>query len=165
MKRNGVGMISFSAARLEKETIELTGEEPAEFLELDHDEMFQVVSPVKYRLNVERASGGALVRGSCGTVVAGKCGRCLAAVEQPVEARDIAFFVEIPDGMEICDISEDIREELLLELPMNLLCDPDCRGLCPVCGTDLNHGSCSCRRTAEEKTGSVWDALDDLKLK
>ena len=105
-------MIRFSVARLEKEPIELVGSEPAEFLEIEPSSLLTVAAPVSYDLLVKSVSGGALVRGSCGTVVAGKCGRCLAAVEQPVEARDIAFFVEIPDGMEICDISEDIREEL-----------------------------------------------------
>ena len=98
---------------------------------------------------------------ACRTI-SGLCGRCLAPVEQPIEAEAIALFVEIPAGVEVCDISEDIREELLLELPMNLLCDPECKGLCPKCGADLNRGDCGCRRNSGG--GGVWDALDGIKL-
>ena len=155
-------MITFSVSRLEKETIHLAGTEPAEFLELGDDEIFGAAAPVEDELSVERAAGGALVRGRCGTVISGTCGRCLAPVEQPVEAGDIALFVEIPAGVEVCDISGEIREELLLELPMNLLCDPDCRGLCPECGADLNRGDCGCRRNSG--AGGVWDALDGIDL-
>ena len=155
-------MITFSVSRLEKETIGLAGTEPGEFLELGENELFHAAAPVEYDLEVERAAGGALVRGRCGTVISGLCGRCLAPVEQPIEADKIALFVEIPAGVEVCDISEDIREELLLELPMNLLCDPDCKGLCPKCGADLNQGDCGCRRSPGGS--DVWGALDGIKL-
>lgn len=42
------------------------------------------------------------------------------------------------------DVDELVRSYLLLELPMKMLCKEDCRGLCPVCGANLNEGSCKC---------------------
>ena len=60
------------------------------------------------------------------------------------------------------DITDDVREEALLLLPMNLLCSPDCRGLCPQCGANLNRETCSC--TAEPDQDSPWSALDQLQL-
>lgn len=42
------------------------------------------------------------------------------------------------------DISELIKEQLLLSLPMQPLCFPDCKGLCPRCGKALNEGPCTC---------------------
>jgi len=39
-----------------------------------------------------------------------------------------------------------MREQCYLSLPMKPLCRPDCRGLCPQCGTNLNRGACACRR-------------------
>jgi len=42
------------------------------------------------------------------------------------------------------DLTERVREALLLALPIKPLCGPECAGLCPVCGQDLNVGRCSC---------------------
>lgn len=42
------------------------------------------------------------------------------------------------------DLSEPLRENVLLELPMKPLCNEDCEGLCPTCGTNLNEGPCTC---------------------
>ena len=156
-------MIAFSVSRLEKEPIRLEGSEPAEFLILAGSEPFVIASPMDYALDVERVSGGALVSGRCGVTISGECGRCLAPVSRRIETDDFKCFVETPRGMEVCDISEDIRTEMTLALPMNLFCRDDCRGLCPVCGADLNKTRCSCK-SGGERSASVWSALDDLKL-
>ena len=50
------------------------------------------------------------------------------------------------DGNELL-IDRMVADELLLVLPPKVLCKDDCRGLCPVCGMDLNHGSCDCDRS------------------
>lgn len=42
------------------------------------------------------------------------------------------------------DLDELIRADILLELPIKYLCREDCKGLCPSCGENLNHGSCDC---------------------
>lgn len=154
-------MIKFSVSRLDKETIELTGTEPPEFLELTEND-YEITSNVSYDLKVEKVSGGVLVTGSCEVNIAGICGRCLVPVEATVFNDEISLFYETYEssGDEI-DISEDIRCELLLEFPMNLLCDDDCPGLCPECGVDLNKEQCKCKGPS----GSLaWSALDDLKL-
>lgn len=44
------------------------------------------------------------------------------------------------------DMTELIKEQILLSLPMQPLCSSECKGLCPVCGTDLNEGHCTCER-------------------
>ena len=156
-------MISFSLSRLEKENIRLEGVEPPEFIVLADGDCFTVTSEVSYALDISKVSGGALVSGSAAVTVAGECGRCLAPVSREVATGDFRFFVETPPGVEICDISDDVRTEITLALPMNLLCRDDCRGLCPECGADLNKGKCSCKPKAARGSG-VWDALDDLKL-
>ena len=50
---------------------------------------------------------------------------------------------------------------MLLALPDYVLCDPACKGLCPVCGADLNDGECGCERTVPDPRLA---ALKDLKL-
>lgn len=154
-------MIRFSVARLEKEPIELVGSEPAEFLEIEPSSLLTVAAPVSYDLLVKSVSGGALVEGKVSTRLSGACGRCLEPVEEEVCADKLCLFLEIGDEEEM-DISEDIRSEMLLALPMTLLCSEDCRGLCPVCGVNRNRTDCGCE--PPESGPSCWDALDDLKL-
>ncbi|MDP4200663.1 MAG: DUF177 domain-containing protein [Bacteroidota bacterium] len=49
------------------------------------------------------------------------------------------------------DITEDVRDALALAIPMKHLCRPDCKGLCPVCGKDLNKGPCGHLEQSEEE--------------
>ena len=155
-------MIKFSVARLDKEPIELQGTEPAGFLGLAPDDVYAASSGVDYDLRVTRVSGGALVSGSCRALISGECGRCLDRVEREISAEKIEFFVDLTQAPEEVDISEDIRSELLLQLPMILLCREDCRGLCPACGKNLNRGECGC---AVSPGGALaWGELDGLEL-
>jgi uncharacterized protein len=57
------------------------------------------------------------------------------------------------------DLRPLVRDALLLELPLAPLCRPDCRGLCPRCGADLNQDPCSCER---ETVDPRWAALGAL---
>ncbi|MFH1756381.1 MAG: DUF177 domain-containing protein [Candidatus Latescibacterota bacterium] len=52
-----------------------------------------------------------------------------------------------------------IYENLIINIPIRILCDEGCKGLCPDCGADLNSNPCSCIRTTESR----WDALKSLK--
>jgi uncharacterized protein len=64
------------------------------------------------------------------------------------------------DGRTI-DLDPILREQVLLALPMNLVCKETCRGLCPVCGEDLNEKRCECER---EVVDARWMALKNIKL-
>lgn len=57
------------------------------------------------------------------------------------------------------DLKPLVRDALLLELPLAPLCRPDCRGLCPTCGANLNLNPCSCEQAAVDPR---WAALDAL---
>jgi len=62
------------------------------------------------------------------------------------------------EGIELDDL---VREELLLALPVNLLCREDCKGLCPVCGIDRNQSDCRCESDAVD---SRWQKLKELQM-
>jgi len=64
------------------------------------------------------------------------------------------------DGKTI-ELDPILREQILLALPMNLVCTESCRGLCPVCGNNLNEKQCECHREAMD---SRWMALRNIKL-
>ena len=99
-----------------------------------------------------------------------ECRRCLAAVELPVsESRGLIFTADdetpegegcyaIPPRATMVDLTGALREELLLAVPLFVECRPECRGLCPRCGANLNDGPCSCTTPADPR----WDALRSL---
>lgn len=70
------------------------------------------------------------------------CNRCLAKF-QDVFKKSFNVNYEAKPG-EVLDIDEDIRQEMILDYPMKLLCKADCKGLCPNCGQNLNVDKCDC---------------------
>lgn len=105
-------------------------------------------------------------RGHLRTRVRGVCRRCLAPVDVPVGAPiDRLFtedaFTDDPSAWVIevsaaeLDLTETIREELILSVPAYVLCREDCRGLCPGCGEDLNVGVCVCRPSVDPRWGPL----------
>jgi uncharacterized protein len=59
------------------------------------------------------------------------------------------------------DLTPMVREEVLLALPDGPLCRPDCPGLCPVCGADLQDAPCGCETSARDERWAVLDQLRD----
>lgn len=63
----------------------------------------------------------------------------------------------VVDNMRL-DVEQLVSEDIYLSLPARFLCKEDCKGLCCMCGKDLNEGPCSCKKI----TDSRWDALKSL---
>ncbi|MGI9101137.1 MAG: YceD family protein [Terriglobales bacterium] len=63
------------------------------------------------------------------------------------------------EGIELTDV---LREQILLAVPLKVVCREQCRGLCPQCGKNLNQGECKCAAPAGD---SRWEALKELKDK
>ena len=94
------------------------------------------------------------VRAAVEARVTSRCALCLEPVETPISVEVDEVFAETPDSdhpdwyaFEGCmlDPFPMAREALILELPIRFLCGEGCRGLCPVCGGNLNTSSCSCQ--------------------
>jgi uncharacterized protein len=102
--------------------------------------------------------------GHLSTVLATTCGRCLEEAQLPIKAGfsytllpatgtgkdevelqtedlEIVYY----DG-EIIDLAPLIAEQVILQIPIKVLCRESCRGLCPQCGTNLNMGGCDCSK-------------------
>ena len=79
-------------------------------------------------------------------VEAERCFTCSLCLEEfnNVFEKDITLHYDIK-GLESVTIDPDIRDEILLEHPIRILCKPDCRGLCAFCGANLNEGTCDCK--------------------
>jgi len=122
---------------------------------------------------------GAYFEGSADAHVAGQCARCLVPIDTPVHAdfaeqyyatvavEHGAGLVEPPlDAKTIgsdfkVDLVPLLREELILVTPVRALCRPDCAGLCPVCGIDLNERPHAHDDAVDER----WTALQELRDK
>jgi uncharacterized protein len=120
-------------------------------------------------LTITRASTGTVFELRFHVRLHGPCFRCLedAVLDLPISARE--YQATSPDSDELrtpyleddnLDLSAWARDALALELPDKILCKPECAGLCPVCGKDLNvephdHG--------EPEPDSRWSALAELR--
>lgn len=58
------------------------------------------------------------------------------------------------------DITQDVRDALGIAIPMRLLCQEACKGICPTCGKNLNEGPCGCEAPEIE---TPWSALKSLQ--
>lgn len=120
-------------------------------------------SPVRAGLSLDKAGEQVTVRGKVRTAARLECVRCLKTFDLAVETDLVVHadragrsrhvveeddlerddYMKFHDGRTL-DVSEEVREALLLEIPMAPRCREDCRGLCPRCGADLNEGPCGC---------------------
>ena len=150
-----------SVIQLDNAGLDLEGEIPYAFLELDGIGLFKCRENIHYKLHASLVNSGILVTGRAGTHIKAKCGRCLKSFEQVLENTEVCHFYEHVDVSEI-DITEDLREDVLINMPQNLLCKEDCNGLCPLCGSDLNKKKCNCVREITQE--NIWGELDKLDL-
>ena len=86
------------------------------------------------------------------------CAKCLEEMQMPIEAKIDAEFTRQPDPDDpdlysfeasTLELTDAVRDALLLELPLRFVCSEDCLGLCPQCGVNLNKGSCTCQEGGE----------------
>ena len=139
-----------------------TGEEPAAILGLDQETQFQVIGDVRYALSAQRFAADLLVRGILEVDVRGRCARCGERCAQTIRDEDFARSYPLSAANELIDLTSDIREAILLALPMSFVCSAGCRGLCVQCGANLNKAPCAC---AKHRQTIPWGMLDQLKLK
>lgn len=132
-------------------------------------------------LNIKPAGGGTIhISGRVQSRPMLECSRCLKSFPYKIDSElgiDLApvsslsrspehelnggeLDVEFYQGDEIEPLSI-IKEQLLISIPMVPVHSPDCRGLCPVCGKDLNAADCGCRKDGQERLGP-FSALKDL---
>ncbi len=84
---------------------------------------------------------------------------CYAYDENPVPNAEDDEIRLIHQGTPYLDLTEDIRQSIMLAVPMKLVCSDDCKGLCPQCGCNLNTTTCAC---TTEHHDSRWDELRKL---
>jgi uncharacterized protein len=140
-------------------------------LELGGQRYLPVPQEVPAELTITRAASGTVFELRFRVRLHGPCYRCLedAVLELPISARE--YQATNPESEEMrtpyleddrLDLSAWARDALALELPDKILCTPDCAGLCPVCGKNLNDEP---HEHGESEPDSRWSALAELKNK
>jgi uncharacterized protein len=132
---------------------------------------------LRLRGRLARSGDEYLLTGHLRGTLETSCGRCLEGARVPVDASLVVTFVpadeddeelaDDPDfvgfaGNEI-DLSDELRDEILLAMPLKPLCKDDCQGLCPVCGGNRNVAPCTCE-TEQRQVASQFAALGKLKI-
>lgn len=151
-------MIKINVAEIQKK---LVGEKSLRF-ELDAQELeitpeeLNLCSSVKLEGTMSNVGDVLLLKAVLTAEVQRMCGRCLKEFSAETRAEVLEkFYPQDTDNLErdafvydsdVIDITEPLRESLLLAEPIQALCKEDCRGLCPICGADLNDGDCGCDR-------------------
>lgn len=139
-------------------------------------------APVLVDVTAAREFDHVRVSGRVGTKIELTCSRCLATYEAPLDSSFTIYFRKATSHDEVeeeeteleeqdlisatysgdeIDLTHEIEEQVVMEIPLKPLCNEECKGLCPVCGTDLNQGACSCPR---ERTSLKFSALKDFKV-
>jgi uncharacterized protein len=176
-------------ARIDLRSIPETGKRLT--FQLDSDSLFtgdeeeegvSLIPPLAAQLEIHKAGGRKyIVEGHLEGMLQVRCDRCLENFQRNIDINFRSFFalpseetseselelededldVEFRVGEEI-EVSDVIREQVLLDLPMKRICREECKGLCKKCGGDLNKGPCGC----EVETGHpAFQKLEALKTK
>ena len=135
-------------------------------------------SMVQGEVSLIRTNRGILAKGALHTAVKVTCSRCLSLFDCPLAINieeehfpitDVGIGTAVPlpeepsgftiDEHHILDLTEAIRQNALLVIPMKPLCHEDCAGLCPECGHNLNQGPCGC---LSQRMALRWAELSKL---
>jgi uncharacterized protein len=149
--------------KLPPEGARFAGEEPPEILDLEGEKGIRADAPVSYDLAVETVSGELIARGQVATRIGFLCSRCGESFAQEIRDPEFQCVREYADKHASVDLTQDIREAIILRFPPYPVCSATCRGLCARCGTNLNKkNACHCARPV---TDQRWGALDGLEIK
>lgn len=143
---------------------------------------FALPEGIEYDLVLTNAGEGILVTGMLRAHVVGTCDRCLEPAHMDISAEvDEYYLFEEPEQQVIddddeldyglvapdntIDLAEALLPSLLMETPFVVLCREDCKGLCPVCGENLNEHDCGhakliAKRRASSNPFAVLATLD-----
>jgi uncharacterized protein len=134
-----------------------------------HSSEIKQVAPLEVTATAELLEGQIRIEGQLETKIEMVCARCLEPVIEDVNRTFDLFYAPLPkgakpkedqlkdddteiaffegDGLFLADV---LREQVLLALPLKVICQSDCRGLCPNCGANLNHEECRCETHATD---------------
>lgn len=142
------------------EGLHVEGTDPAEILDLQ-DESIRPLGDVRYALDVGLSDGGLFATGTVGMDLELECVKCLERFRFPMEIADFACQLDLT-GAEVVDLTEYLREDIVLALPPHPHCDWNGERVCKGAAR-LEQVQAAADPLPEIR--EVWGALDQLKIK
>lgn len=132
--------------------------------ELSEEDNLDFASPVDIQLSFLYTKGRVVLNGRLKAKLSVPCDRCLAPVETPLEmnlaevlyrnASDDEDDEYLYSGEKVA-LDKIIIDNIYLSKPDKTLCKEDCKGLCPICGVNLNEQTCSCEAEEKEQEAEI----------
>ena len=154
------GRLIVDVARLDTGGEWFRGETAPDLLDLGGSEFVTPAGGMGYALKVEIIGPELLVRGSVRQRLACVCSRCAETYETEVSDPDFIRSFEINETDAFVDLTDQLREAIILVLPGYPVCREACRGLCMTCGANLNKTVCQCREKGRDGRWAALEALD-----
>ena len=138
-------------SKLSATAVRFTGEDPAGVLEWEgfETDIIRPGGPLHWDFKARLFDTEVLIDGFASADFEGICARCAKPIKFTIR-EPIVFSVEVAPAALTADITSEIREAIILAIPLNPLCREDCPGLCPRCGAPLVNNTCTCAPPAEE---------------
>jgi len=116
---------------------------PASCLDLE-TEIVKFDRPVVIKAKISKITNVVTVELAVNSSMSVNCSRCLNEFGIGLK-KDFRLSYPVNRLEPVIELDSDIREEIILDYPFKPLCAPDCKGLCPGCGKNLNQDKCSCK--------------------
>jgi len=132
---------------------------------VEYDQILGLSSDLTVRIDISKVGNRFEIKGRVSGGLKIRCGRCLESYDTDLDTEFSLFLTQrqsVSDQIELelleedmsidfieddkIDLDEIVRAQVYLSLPMKCLCSENCRGLCPVCGINLNKEQCECRK-------------------
>ena len=150
-------MLSYNVAALLRAAPGTTRRYEVDLPDLPFADDVELAAPIEGEVRLARTGRSILATADLSTAIAAHCSRCLRPVVEPVDVHieeEALPSIDIDSGLPVdlrvepdvlrldanheLDLAQPVRDAISLAEPIAVLCRPDCRGLCSVCGIDLN---------------------------
>ncbi len=146
-------------ARLDEDGERYQGELSLALLDLGESEVFAPKGALVYDLFAQALGTELLVRGTLSLPLNCICVRCGGEFQKVAQERDFVISIEISDATDFLDLTDEVREAIILDLPDYPVCHEACKGLCMTCGKNLNKEICACQKAGSDRR---WATLEGL---
>ncbi len=169
MKENRKGMsatpgrLIVDLNRLDSEGEIFEGETASDVVDIGESEFAQPCGGIQYKLKIQALGSELLVRGTLEQIFICRCAICDTSFDLKVKEPGFVDSFKITEENSFPDLTDAIREAIILDLPAFPRCSENCRGLCESCGADLNNSACGCGAVREDIRWSALDALDGVE--
>ncbi|MDO8580210.1 MAG: YceD family protein [Candidatus Omnitrophota bacterium] len=134
----------------------------AEEIGLAKEDYMHFTAPLDVAAHIERLKNMVAAQAQITGHYESFCSRCLESVEGDLNQGYDASF-PINPATEFVEVGEDIRQEVILNLPTIVLCKEDCQGICPGCGASLNTEPCRCKKDKSKRPKSSPEKGDTYR--